>query len=65
MDLMKHNDNSGTKKFIHIMFNAGLHPVISKPARITQTTNSLMDNIFTNCINDEIYNGLNDLNIYK
>ena len=51
------------QEFIDIMLNVGLHPVISKPIRITQTTNSLIDNIFTNCINDEICSGLliNDL----
>ena len=53
----------GTEEIIDIMFKVGLQPVISKPTRITQTTNSLIDNIFTNCINDEIYSGLliNDL----
>ena len=63
MDLMKHNENRGTHEFIDIMFNVGLHPVISQPTRITSSTNSLIDNIFTNCINDDIYSCLliNDL----
>ena len=45
------------------MLNVGLHPVISKPTRITPSINSLIDYIFTNCINDNIYSGLliNDL----
>ena len=36
---------------------------MSKPTRITPSTNSLIDNIFTNCVNDYIYSGLliNDL----
>ena len=61
MDLMKHNENRGTQKFIDIMFN--VISVISKPTRITLSTNSLIDNIFTTCINDDIYSGLliNDL----
>ena len=58
MDLMKHNGNRGIQEFMDIMFNAGLHPVISKPTRITSSTNSLIDNIFTNSINDNIYSGL-------
>ena len=63
MDLMKHNENRRTPEFIDIMFNVGLHPVISKPTRITSSTNSLIDNIFTNCINYDIYSDLliNDL----
>ena len=63
VDLIKHNENKGAQEFIDIMFNVGLHPVISKPTRITSSTNSLIDNIFTNCINDNIYSGLliNDL----
>ena len=63
MDLMKHNENRGTQEFIDIMFDVGLHPIISKRTRLTSSTNSLIDNIFTNCINDDIYNGLliNDL----
>ena len=40
------------------MSNAGLHPIISKPTRITSSTNSLIDNIFTKCISDDIYCGL-------
>ena len=48
MDLMKHSENMGMQVFIDIMLNAGLHPVISKPTRITSSTNSFMDNIFTN-----------------
>ena len=58
MDLMKHNENRGIQEFMDIMFNVGLHPVISKPTRITSSTNSLIDNIFTNSINDNIYSGL-------
>ena len=45
MDLMKHNENRGTHEFIDIMFYVGLHPVISKPTRITSSTNSLMENM--------------------
>ena len=60
---MKHNGNRGTQVFIDVIFNVGLHPIISNPARITSSTNSLIDNVFTNCINDDIYSGLliNDL----
>ena len=66
MDLIKHNENSGTHVCIDIMFIVGLHPVKSKPARITSLSNSLIDNIFTNCINDDIYSGLimNDLSVH-
>ena len=60
---MKDNENGEILEFIDIMFNAGLHPVILKPTRITSSTNFLIDNTFTNCINDDIYSGLliNDL----
>ena len=60
---MKDNENGEILEFIDIMFNVGLHPVILKPTRITSSINFLIDNTFTNCINDDIYSGLliNDL----
>ena len=57
MDPMKHNENRGRQEFIDIMLNTGLHTVISKPIIATQTMNSFIDIIFTNCVNYEIYLG--------
>ena len=43
----------GTQELIYIMVGAGLHPVIPEPTKIALSTNSLIDNIFTNYINDK------------
>ena len=58
IDLLKYNEHKGTQEFLHIMFNKGLHPIISKPSRITRFSSTLIDNIFTNNIDDTLYSGL-------
>ena len=52
IDLLKQNEHShrATKLFIDMMNSSGVFPLITKPSGITDYSNSLIDNIFTNCL---------------
>lgn len=58
IDLLKYNDNKGTKTFVDMMFSIGLYPLIDKPTRITDHSATLIDNIFTNELDHNISSGL-------
>ncbi len=57
MNIDKHSDSSD---FIDLMFSNSLVPNISKPTRVTRSSASLIDNIFTNDLfdTDKILNGI-------
>jgi hypothetical protein len=64
LDLLRYNDNVPTQEFIDRLFTySTLYPLISNPTRITSHTATLIDNIFTNQLSDNVFNGivLNDL----
>ena len=48
----------GGTKFIDAMYSIGLYPLIDKPSRITQYSATLIDNIFTNELTNQIISGL-------
>ena len=48
IDLLKHETHSNTKIFLDVMYSLGLYPLIDKPTRITDSSTTLIDNIFTN-----------------
>ena len=59
LDLLKHNSHSPTNEFIDLNFAHSYIPLISKPTRVTSTTATLIDNIFTNIIHkSSITNGI-------
>lgn len=45
-DLLKHEENNSTLNFLSSLTSLSLIPVISKPTRITDTSATLIDNIF-------------------
>ncbi len=63
LDLLPYNDNVPTQKFIDRLFSYSFYPLISNPTRITSHTATLIDNIFTNQLSDNVFTGivLNDL----
>ena len=63
LDLLRYNDNIPTQEFIDRLFSYSFYPLISNPTRITSNTTTLIDNIFTNQLFDNVFNGivLNDL----
>ena len=58
LDLIKTDQHPATGKFLNSMNSMGLHPLISLPTRITSTTATLIDNIFTSEFLKPIKSGL-------
>ena len=54
LDLLKNETHLPTSNFLDLMYSCSFLPLIHKPTRVTQTTATLIDNIFTN-----------DLQMYK
>jgi hypothetical protein len=63
LDLLRLSDHVPTQEFIDCLFSYAFYPLISNPTRITAHTATLIDNIFTNQISENIFNGiiLNDI----
>ena len=58
LDLIKNDQHTATGKFLNCMNSSGLHPLISLPTRITSSTATLIDNIFTSDFLKPIRSGL-------
>ena len=52
IDLLQYNTNHKTNLFLDDIFSLGFVPVILKPTRITDTTATLIDHIYTNNISE-------------
>ena len=46
LDLFKSDDDHNMSKFLDLILNTNLWPVITRPTRITQRSPTLMDNIY-------------------
>ena len=51
IDITQHSAHPSTSEFIDLNFAHSFFPIITKPTRITNSTASLIDNIFTNSTN--------------
>ena len=58
IDLLKYNDHEPTKNFVDSLFSIGFFPLITKPTRITDTSATLIDNIYTNQLDTEHHSGI-------
>ena len=58
IDLLKYEDHELTRTFVDTLFSLGLFPLITKPTRITDISETLIDNIFTNQLDIEHQSGL-------
>lgn len=58
LDLLNPTKHKQTDEFIDTMFSMSLFPTIIKPSRITTHSATLIDNIFTNCMDSNIMSGL-------
>ena len=52
------NNNSGSESFLNLMFLHGMYPRIDRPTRITDSSATLIDNIFTNVYNTQLNSGV-------
>ena len=46
LDLLKSDSHKGTHAFLELMLQNQLYPSVTRPSRITNTTGTLIDNIF-------------------
>ena len=60
LDLLKHELHHPTEKFLDTMYANSYIPMINRPTRVTSTTCTLIDNIFTNnySIDSDNFNGI-------
>ena len=58
IDLLQRDTNKLTGDFVDMVFSLGLYPLIIKPTRITATSATIIDNIFTNNIKCKIESGI-------
>ena len=60
IDLLKYESSNFSNRFGEQMFTSFFFPLITKPTRITQHTSTLIDNIFTNDL-DQVQSSSNGL----
>lgn len=58
IDLLNCASHDKTNDFLEKMFSFYMLPLISKPTRVSTKTATLIDNIFTNTLNDNVHSGL-------
>ena len=63
LDLINHHCHETTGEFLEIMYSRVFFPLITRPTRITSNTATLIDNIFTNNLNNFSVSGLMFWNI--
>ena len=63
LDLLQYNHHTPTQEFIDTLFSLAFIPLISNPTRLASYSVTLIDNIFTNNLSQNVLNGvvLNDL----
>ena len=57
-DLLRHEEVKMINEFLNTFFNYSMYPLIDRPTRITPTTATLIDNIFTNVFTHDIKSGV-------
>ena len=58
VDLLQYDKHAATNDFIDKLYVIGLHPLITRPTRITSHSKTLIDNIFTTDLSSHIHSGL-------
>ena len=57
IDLSKYGKDPKTEKFLNLLLSHGFYPRIDRPARITESTATLIDHIFVNVHTGNIVSG--------
>ena len=57
IDLLKYDTNNNSSEFLNSMSSAGFLPSILQPTRITDDTSTIIDNIYTNNVNQSSLSG--------
>ena len=58
INLMNYDTDRSVKDFVDFMYSFGLFSLVNKPTRITEISATLIDTIFTNCIQNEFSSGI-------
>ena len=58
VDLLQYDKHRDTNNFVDQLYSLGLHPLITRPTRITNHSNTLIDNIYTTDVTSCIQSGL-------
>ena len=58
INLLNPNKHRMIEEFINTMYSLSLYPLITKPSRITVQSATIIDNIFTNYMNNTLVSGL-------
>jgi exonuclease III len=58
INLLKISTHQESNDFLNIMYEANYYPTITKPTRLTTRTSSLIDNIFSNILNNKLTPGI-------
>ena len=58
IDLLQSDKNNSISNCIDHLYSMGLHPLITRPTRITCQSKTLLDNIFTSDVTSHIQSGL-------
>ena len=58
LNLMNYNTHQFTNEFLDSMFSSMFVPLITRPTRITSNTATLIDNIFSNNLDNHAFSGL-------
>ena len=48
INILNHDSHNETRNFVELLFSYSLIPLINRPTRITKSTATLIDNVFTN-----------------
>ena len=57
IDVLKYDVNNKHRDFLNMVTSFGYLPYIIHPTRITENTSTLIDNIYSNNLEDEIISG--------
>ena len=58
VDLLKHHESKFIEEYLNDIISNGFLPVITKPTRVTQTTATLIDHIYTNDVSSDLKSGI-------
>ena len=58
LDILQYSKSNTIQNYVDLFFSMGLYPVINKPTRVCSNSSTLIDNIFTNSIDDSSVSGI-------
>ena len=50
INFLKFNEHTQTEEFLDMLYANNILPIITKPTRLTDLTATLIDHIYTNCL---------------